>query len=146
MIQAVLSLGYVVIVVLVVLYLVYMVGLSRVLGQLQARGWRAFVPIYNYYYLIKTLNLPKRWFFMALIPYAGSIYSFAVASRLGRVYRHNFIFSWFWLTFGAPVGMHIISLSKKGPNLEALKEQPPNLRQVEQELIKLRKHNRVENI
>lgn len=116
--------GLAAIVGLCVLYVIYVAGLARVFVRLGQPRWKAFVPGYNYYILIVTLRIPKRWFAQSLIPYAGTIYAFAVANRLGKVFNRSWKFSSVWLTYGGLVGMHVIARDKRPLNLAALEERP----------------------
>ncbi len=116
--------GLAAMVALILLYLVYVAGLARVFARLGLARWKALVPGYNYYVLIVTLRLPKRWFAQSLIPYAGAVYAFAVANRLGRVFNRTWKFSSVWLTYGGVVGMHVIARDPRPPDRSVLDERP----------------------
>lgn len=137
--NAIRSLGLVVIVGLFLVYLAYMIGLAMVFRQLGHRPLLAFVPLYNFYRLIAILNLPTRWFYPSLVPYVGTIFSVAVAMRLGKVYGHGLAYSAVWLTYGAPLGMNMLAFSKRKPNLAILKEPPLSISQVKKEVMAYRK-------
>jgi len=125
MIEALKSLGITAILVLAFAYLLYMVGLSLVFRQLSFPAWQAYIPLYNYYVLIQAVGLPKRWFGLAIVPYAGAVYALAISIRLGKIYKRGIAFSSTWLTFAAPIGMFVIALGKQKPNLAVIKEPPP---------------------
>ena len=99
----------------------------------------AFVPILNFRELVIATGLPNRWFLYCLIPYAGGIYSIAVAERLGKMFGKNFAFSAFWLTLASPIGMNILGLGKIKPNKEIAKNPSPNLNELKTRLKKARK-------
>lgn len=108
------------------LYVFYAIGLSLVFAQLGAKRRQAFLPVYNYYVLIRALGLPKAWFLGALIPYVGTVYSIAIAIRLGKIYGHGVAFSSTWLTFGAPAGMFILA-RRRPRQLAVIKEPAPHI-------------------
>jgi hypothetical protein len=124
MLETLIQASLVAIVALLILYFVYVAGLARVFARLGLPRWKAIVPGYNYYVLITTLRLPKRWFAQSLIPYAGAIYAFAVANRLGRLFNRNWKFSSVWLTYGGVIGMHIIARDGRPLDVKVLEERP----------------------
>lgn len=119
----------------------YCVGLSLVLRKLNKRIWPAFLPIYNYKVLIESLGLPERWFFYSLVPYAGTVYSVAVAERLGKIFSRGFVFSSFWLTIGSPIGMYILGLGKTKPNYEIISSPPPKLSSIKAKMKRQKTSN-----
>lgn len=127
MLQSILQLGLGVMIIIAVTYVMYMIGLSLVLRQLGYSGWVAFVPVYNYYHLIRAVGLPRRWFGLAIVPYAGTLYALAISVRLGKIYHRGVAFSSTWLTIGAPIGMFIIAFSKRGRDLSVIHEPPPKI-------------------
>lgn len=133
------GLGWVVIVIFLVMYSCYCIGLMRVFHRLGQKRWQAIVPLYNFYCLIRVLKLPKKWFVLSLTPYVGTIYSVAVAYRLGRVFKKSLAFSAFWLTLGSPLGMLYIGYSKVELNFKVLDESTPNIKQLEKMLSKNKK-------
>ena len=145
MIQFLLGTSIIILVILSVLYLWYCVSLSLILGRLGARRWKAFIPLYNISALINALKLPRKWFFLVLLPYAGSVYSVAVAYRLGEVYDKKFPFSAFWLTIAAPIGFMMLFFSKNQPDLKKLDSPPPSLTMIKAKLKKNKKDKQVTN-
>lgn len=134
MIDFILNASIIILVVIFFTYCMYCFGLLLVFRRLNGRKWIAFIPVLNYGELIKLLGLPTRWLGYSLIPYAGTIYSIAIAERLGKVFNRGFVFSTFWLTFGSPIGMIMIGSSKKELNLEIIKKPPPNLNELKKRI------------
>lgn len=93
-------------------YISYMIGLYAVLKRLDATAWHAFIPIYNFYALVRAVGAPTLWFFLSFLPYIGVAYAGSVAIRLGAIFGKDAKFSLFWLTFGAFWGMPIIARSE----------------------------------
>jgi hypothetical protein len=98
----------------------------------------AFIPILNFRELVIATGLPSRWFLYCLIPYAGGIYSIAVADRLGRMFNKRFAFSAFWLTIGSPVGMNMLGFNKHKPDLAIKKGPKPDLNELKYRLKRLK--------
>ena len=145
MIQFLLGTSIIILVIVFVLYLWYCVSLSLILGRLGARRWKAFIPLYNISALISALKLPRKWFLLLLIPYVSTVYSVAVAYRLGEVYDKKFPFSAFWLTIAAPIGFMMLFFSKNQPDLKKLDSPPPSLTMIKAKLKKNKKDKQVTN-
>ena len=122
----ILGIGLGIVIFMFVAYLIYMIGLAVIFRRLHVPAWKAFIPFLNFYALIKAMGAPSYWFFAALLPYVGFVYSVAVALRLGNIFGRGVIFSATWLTLGAPVGVWVVVRDGKEPNLEILNE-PPQL-------------------
>lgn len=125
----------------------YMVGLIRVLKRLDKLSWKAFVPIVNYYASVRAVGAPRRWFFFALIPYIGAIYAGSVAVRLGAIFGKKITFSLFWLTFGSPIGMHMIAKTpEESINRDLLEKQMSilDIRKLRRELRRRKKQQRAQ--
>lgn len=137
--ELIMNVGIGVAIILLCMFLSYAFGLSRVFGKLGVPRWRAFIPIFGFMTLVKALHLPRHWFFMALIPYIGTIYSLATAQRLGKAFDKKMSFSFIWLTYGSSVGMPLIGFSKKQPNMQVVNEPTPNLKELEKTIKELRK-------
>jgi hypothetical protein len=137
--QLLYNLGIIVIVALIVMYIMYSVGLAKVFIKLGEIWWKAFIPLYNFKKLISILNLPKKWFVLSLTPYLGTIYSVAVAYRLGRVFGKGLAYSSVWLIIGSPIGMLQIGFTKKPMHLDVLKEPAPRIKDLQNRLLKKKK-------
>lgn len=103
--ETVAATGLALIAVIVVAYAWYCLCLSLVFCKLQTPWWQAFIPGYNFMALMNSVGLPRHWFFYALVPYVGFVYSLATAERLGRAFGKSFAYSATWLTVGAFIGM-----------------------------------------
>ena len=127
MINFILNASFAILVIFAITYLWYCVSLALLLAKLNAAWWKAFIPIYNISALVNAIGLPKKWFFLSIAPYLGSVYAVAIAYRLGLIWKMHFAFSAFWLTLGAPIGFLILVFSKRQPNMEVIKNPPPSL-------------------
>ena len=136
MIDFILNASILILVILAVTYIWYCISMYMLLTKLKAKAWKAFVPIYNISELVRALGLPKRWFFLSITPYIGSVYAVAIAYRLGQVWQKHFAFSAFWLTLGAPVGFLILFFSKQGPDMKVIELPPPSLSMIKAKLAK----------
>lgn len=137
-VQILQGIGIVIIIAFLVMYVSYSIGLSRVFKKLGEPGWHAFILGYNFMRLIKILHLPKKWFFLALTPYVGVIYSVAVAYRLGKVFHKGLAYSSFWLTVGSPLGMLQIGFTKKQLDITVLSEPTPSISALKKSLAKIK--------
>ena len=130
-----------ILIIFAVTYMWYCVSLALLLARLGAKWWKAFIPIYNISALVNTLKLPKKWFYLSIAPYIGSIYAIAIAYRLGQLWNKHFAFSAFWLTVVAPVGFLMLAFSKQKPDKSVLNTPPPGLSMIRAKLAKSKKRN-----
>jgi hypothetical protein len=137
--EILINIGLVLVVFIIIIYLMYSVGLAKVFAKLGEVKWKAFVPLYNFKTLIEVLHLPSRWFVLSLTPYIGTVYSVAVAYRLGRVFGKSLVYSSVWLIVGSPIGMLQIGFSNTPLHLEVIKEPPPNIKDIERRLMRNKK-------
>lgn len=140
MINLILNASFAILVIFALTYLWYCVSLALILAKLKAKWWKAFIPVYNISALVDALGLPKKWFFLSIAPYLGSVYAVAIAYRLGLVWERHFAFSAFWLTLGAPIGFLILVFSKKEPNMQVTKNPPPSLSMIKTKLANTSKN------
>jgi hypothetical protein len=117
----------------------YSIGLAKVFLKFGEVWGKAFIPLYNFKVLIHILRLPKKWFILSLTPYVGTIYSVAVAYRLGRVFGKGLAYSSVWLIIGSPIGMLQIGFSKKPMHTDVLKEPTPSIKDLEKRLLRNKK-------
>lgn len=139
MINFILNASIVLLIIFLVTYFAYCFGLFFVFKKLKARPWLALVPVLNFHELVVAIGLPNRWFLYCLLPYAGGIYSIAVAERLGRMFGKKFAYSVFWLTIGSPIGMNMIGLTKNRPDLTIKNDSKPDLNELKSRLKRLKK-------
>lgn len=136
MIEFILNASFFVLIVFALTYLWYCVSFAILLSKLKAKWWKAFIPVYNIRILVNSLKLPKRWFYLSIAPYVGSVYAIAIAYRLGQLWGKHFAFSAFWLTIGAPVGFLMLAFSKKQPDFNVLDSPPPSLSMIKAKIAK----------
>lgn len=109
--------SFLLLIIITISYAWYCLCLALVLRKLQSPWWKAFIPGYNFMTLMQAVGLPTRWFFFAIVPYAGFVYSLVTADRLGRAFGKSFAYSATWLTVGAFVGMAHLGFSSLQPDL-----------------------------
>ena len=66
------SIGWIIFIICAALWHVGMYGMFK---KASISGWKAFVPVYNTWCMVEKMNLPKKWFFLQLIPIAGQFIS-----------------------------------------------------------------------
>ena len=145
MIEFIFNASLLVLIIFAVTYVWYCIALSLVLARIQAKWWKAFIPLYNLSELVHSIGLPKKWFFLSITPYIGTVYAIAIAYRLGQIWKKNFAFSAFWLTIAAPIGFLILSFSKQDPDLSVAKLPPPSLSVIKAKLSKKNKKIQKQN-
>lgn len=107
------GIGLVTIMVIFAYFLTFCFGLARVFHQAGVPRWKAFVPAFNFMFLVDLIGLPRVFFWMSLVPYFGTLYAFAVMNRLAEAYDRNIVFTSVWLTFAAAIGLHILPYHRK---------------------------------
>jgi len=78
---------------LVLVFLIVYVTVEICLGFLfkkaKTKGWKAYVPFYNTYVLVKLLEMPNKVFYMSLIPFAGLYYLYLIVQKMLVGFRQN---------------------------------------------------------
>lgn len=136
MIDFLLNASFVLIIFFVITATWYCTSLSFVFKKLKLKRWKAFILFYNIKVLIDALKLPKKWFVLAITPYISTVYTVAIAYRLGKMWGKDFKFSAFWLTIAAPIGYLMIGLSKARPDFTTLEAPPPSLSMIKAKMSK----------
>ena len=139
MIEFIFNASLLILIIFAVTYLWYCVSLSLLLNKLKAKWWKAFLPIYNISALVSALKLPRRWFYLSISPYIGSVYAIAIAYRLGQVWGKHFAYSAFWLTLAAPIGFLMLVFSKNQPDFGVLETKPVGISTIKAKLSKKNK-------
>jgi Family of unknown function (DUF5684) len=79
-------------VVVVAAALFYLVASWRIYTKAGEPGWAAIVPIVSTFYLLKIVGRPFWWFFVFLIPFAGTVFGIVALHDLSRSFGHG---GWF---------------------------------------------------
>ena len=136
MIDFILNASLWILIAFLVVALWYCAALAVLLAKIHGSWWKGFIPIYNIKALVDALKLPKKWFYLSLTPYFGSVYVIAIMYRLGQLWGKHFAFTAFWLTVGAPVGFLTLAFSKKQPDFSVLDSPPPSLAMIKAKINK----------
>lgn len=62
------SVGFILFLITIILGLIGLYGMFRKAG---IAPWKALIPLYNTWFMVEKMELPKIWFFLQLIPIAG---------------------------------------------------------------------------
>lgn len=62
------------------------VGLWRIFEKAGEAGWKALVPFYNYWILLKITGKPKWWFILGLIPIVNLVMPFLLFVEICKVF------------------------------------------------------------
>ena len=65
------------------------ISLVSLFKKANIKGWKAFIPFYNKYLLIKTLDLKIKIFFMTFIPFANLYYYNIIISRMLEAFEQD---------------------------------------------------------
>jgi len=88
-----------------ILYSLAFVGIFKKAGQ---PVWAAFVPIVNYYFVLKTVGRPGWWLLLWLIPCVNIIVLIIVLNDLSKSFGHGVGFT-LGLIFLAPIFVLILA-------------------------------------
>lgn len=75
--------------VFLIVYVAVKVSLGVLLKRAKEESWKAYIPVYTTYVLVKLLGMPKKVFYMSLIPFAGLYYLYLIIKELLVGFRQN---------------------------------------------------------
>ncbi len=75
--------------ILLVIIAATVVGLWKIFEKAGEKGWKALIPIYNYYIWLKILKRPWWWIFIFLIPGVGYIMLMVVSGITGVAFQRK---------------------------------------------------------
>lgn len=90
------------------LVILYGVGLWKVFEKAHVKGWKALVPIYNYYCIVRMVKRPIAYFYWTILPILSCL---VLVSLMGMVSFVNSVTSSETSTLFSMVMTALISLS-----------------------------------
>ena len=75
--------------VFLIVYIAVKISLGFLLKRAKEESWKAYVPFYTTYVLVRLLNMPIKTFYMALIPFVGLYYLYLITKELLIGFRQN---------------------------------------------------------
>src|SRR5580700_339654 len=75
--------------VIYVIILATFAGLYKIFEKAGEKGWKAIIPIYNYYVWLKILKRPWWWIFIFLIPGVGFMMLMVVSAITSTAFKKN---------------------------------------------------------
>ncbi len=75
--------------VFLIVYVAVKISLGYLLKRAKEKSWKAYVPIYTTYVLVDLLEMPKKTFYLSLIPFAGLYYLYLIIKQLLIGFREN---------------------------------------------------------
>lgn len=75
--------------VFLIVYVAVKVSLGVLLKRAKTESWKAYVPVYTTYVLVRLLDMPKKTFYMSLIPFVGLYYLYLITKELLVGFRQN---------------------------------------------------------
>lgn len=100
---------------IVVIYVVAAIAMWKIFEKAGEKGWKALIPLYNYWTLCEIVGKPGWWslsFLLAFIPFIGWIAPFIVAIivslELGKAFGKDTVWSVFLLIIFSLIGFLIL--------------------------------------
>lgn len=75
--------------VFLIVYIAVKISLGVLLKRAKEESWKAYVPFYTTYVLVGLLGMPKKNFYMALIPFYGLYYLYLITKELLIGFRQD---------------------------------------------------------
>lgn len=72
-----------------IIVLTVKISLASLFKKANIKGWKAYIPFYNKYILINTLDLKQRIFFMTFIPFVNLYYYNIIISRMLEAFEQD---------------------------------------------------------
>src|SRR5580700_1458 len=73
--------------VIYVIILATFAGLWKIFEKAGEKGWKALIPIYNYYIWLKIIKRPWWWIFILLVPSVGFMMVMVMAAITGAAFQ-----------------------------------------------------------
>lgn len=70
-------------------YVAVKASLGVLFKRAKEESWKAYIPVYTTYVLVKLLGMPKKLFYMSLIPFVGLYYLYLIIKELLVGFRQN---------------------------------------------------------
>lgn len=83
----------------------------RIFTKAGQAGWKALIPIYNAYILLKIVNRSGWWILLYLIPFINIIIAIVVLIDLGKAFGKKTLWSILLLVLLPFIGMSILAFS-----------------------------------
>ena len=94
-----------------VFWVLVIVGLWKTFQKAGQEGWKAIIPIYNIYILLKIVKKPGWWLILYFIPFVNIVVHLIVSLHLGKAFGKGALFSVFLLFFLSAIGYLILGFS-----------------------------------
>lgn len=95
-----------------VLWILVIVGLWKTFQKAGQEGWKAIIPIYNIYILLKIVKKPGWWLILYFIPFVNIVIHLIVSLHLGKAFGKGALFSVFLLFLLSAIGYLILGFSQ----------------------------------
>lgn len=128
------SLSPAVLLVTLALIVLLFAALWRVFTKAGVPGWKALIPVYNAYVLLKIVGRPGWWLLLLLIPYVNIVFSIILSLDLAKSFGRGPLFAIFGLML-TPVGYFMLAFNKdqyQGPSVGQQAAQPEQPQQPDQ--------------
>lgn len=90
----------------------FAVCLWRIYTKAGRQGWKALIPFYNFYMLLKIVGKPSWWLVLLFIPIVNFITLLVICVALAKVFNKGQIFGVFLLGFLPIIGYPILAFGK----------------------------------
>lgn len=89
----------------------FIVAFWKVFEKAGQAGWKAIIPIYNIYVLLRIVGRPGWWLLLFFIPFVNIVMYFVVYIELGKCFGRSTFFGFFLLAL-IPVGWFMLAFGK----------------------------------
>lgn len=93
---------------IILLFLLTVVAYWKIYAKADVAGWKALVPFYNLYILLKIVGRPGWWLLLFIIPVVNIVIAIMVSLDLGKVFGKKTLWSVLLLMIFQPVGIIIL--------------------------------------
>lgn len=92
--------------------IVYLIALWRIFAKAGEAGWKALIPIYNYYIILKIVGRPGWWLVLLLLPIVNIIVLLLVAVDLAKSFGKSDVFGVVAVWLFTIIGYMILGFGK----------------------------------
>jgi signal peptidase I len=98
---------------LIPLYLLWATGLGLLFKKAGEDLWKAYVPLYNFYIIIKITGRPSWWVIMLIIPILNFFYALGLLLDLAKCFGKNKFYQHALILIASPFYLLYMGLSEK---------------------------------
>lgn len=97
---------------MLVFLVIMLVAMWKIFEKAGRPGWKALIPIYNYYIMLEIVGRPGWWLLLLFVPFVNLIVGILIMLDLAKAFGKDTLFAILGLIIFSPVGTLILGFGK----------------------------------